>query len=111
MNGFRTTHVAVSTTASDEVIVNPVASTATTVSVSNQNQAITGGTVTIQAQVPGSNVFEDIKDASGAIIGVFDLSAVESFTIDQPVSHFSVTVSGFAGTGTDLKLAVTNFES
>lgn len=66
----------------------------------------TAGTIAIRAKVPGALDFESITGVSD-----IDLSAPVTQTIENtPIAHLEFTLSGFAGTASELKIAVNTFD-
>ena len=65
----------------------------------------TAGTLTFRAKAPYASSFEDISP-----INSIDIAAPVSFIIEKsPVVQLEVVLSGFAGTASDVQLALSDF--
>jgi hypothetical protein len=66
----------------------------------NPTGTVTGGTLTVKCKADGAAEFEEIDPNS------IDFSAPQRLEIQGKVSYFSFTVSGFAGSATELYIGL-----
>ena len=66
----------------------------------NQTGTVTGGTLTVKCKADGAAEFEDIDP------NTIDLASPQRLEIQGKVGAYSFTVTGFAGTATELYIGL-----
>ncbi|MCP4090269.1 MAG: hypothetical protein GY746_10805 [Gammaproteobacteria bacterium] len=96
-----TISVIIPTNATDEVVEAKSRAYINTVTLApNPTGTVTGGTLTVQCMADGAADFEDISP------NTIDLASPQRLEIQGKVGKYSFSVSGFAGTATELYIGL-----
>lgn len=104
------TKITISVGASALTFGNPVVNEKNTVVYAGvKDGTLTAGTLTVNARVPNSTVFETPKDSDGNTLNTIDLAAPETLNLYGPIEAYEFTISGFTGTATEIFIGLNSF--
>ncbi|MEE9459612.1 MAG: hypothetical protein V3V84_07615 [Candidatus Bathyarchaeia archaeon] len=71
---------------------------------------VTAGTLTINCKAPRGLVFESPKDSEGNVLNTINLASPQKLNIPGKIESYEFTISGFAGTATEIFLPIDSFD-
>lgn len=106
------TKIQIPVTATNEVKSNPIVRKQNTIVYAGPvgSGTVTAGTLTVTAKIPDSTVFETPKDSAGSALNTIDLAAPETLNLFGPIQQYEFTITGFAGTATEIFLSLNTFD-